>query len=926
MTLTLFSELYFRIFLTKFTSVNADSSTNRMKKLLILCLGLFLSFQIQAQFVSDNYVIIDDLQDRIMGDQSKLGKKAKSNPKNCGKDTVTYPYYKATRLVTISVSNGYSLGQFYEAPGELTIDGFEFYAWQASNNGDTVEFYCDIYKAGTDSLPTGSPLRSDTLYIDSTFGGGALSVLRQSATFKPLKYDSAYILVLSTKDTGNRVAVVTNDYAANDGDMENLACGSISNLWYHFLDLNIGGRTLNCDVLAHPYVSYSIYNDFTFKDCYTSLDTVKFKNTSAPFYSSRMYNRYTFFNLEYFCHRYRYENRLYVREVDGQHKYLSQTNDTVQLVSTLFTFTGGRTCVDTVTKPIAYMPLDIRFSGQRELCSGEFTLIRTNTNSPVEWFHNADDTIPFQVNERYSTPFLYENDTFHAQAVNGACRTPMKTFQINVTEKPTVPTVTHDSVCLNSKANLSASSSAGTMYWYSDSSSTNQVDTGNVLQTSELSNDTAFFVRATNKQCHSDGFVKVHALVSKDFAPDAPVVVSDTFICLLDGEVSINATAKEPIRWFNQPSGGSPFQTAGAYKYTPTERGFHTVYVDAYDGRCPSTRVAVRMITQHFPTIATRFDEKVCEDDSLWVEFDNLNGIIDWFEAPMAPSPLFTGNRQWLRWGNDKQEFWLQPREGVCLDTVRHPFVLETTKKLHPDFVWQPTACAGDSMELKSKHTGGNTVWLDEADTIIFRGNPFHTGVLKNFRAFKVYVENDGCIGDTMEVPIEVFPAPNSNYDFQINVFRTVLFQAKVSNQGSYLWDFDDLGQTKPGRLVTHDFSDDGDFDVKLIVTTSEGCKDSTQKTIRLVNTGAIESSSKSEYLEVYPNPVVDELQIRLKSGHSFTQLNLVDNMGRKVYTQETPEGESVNLWLITSPLPSGTYILELIGQDSKTRQVIIKQ
>lgn len=915
------------VFLTNFIEVYISKSKRvhcPMKYLLLLCCGFFFSIVAQAQFVSDQYVIVDDMQERIFGDQSKLGKKAKSNPKNCGKDTMTYPYYKASRLVTISVSNGYSLGQFYEAPGSITIDGFEFYAWQASGGADTVTLYCHVYKAGSDSLPTGSPLRSDTLLIDSTFGGGALSALRQSAEFTSLKYDSAIVLVLSSNDT-NRVAVVTNDWQANDGDLENLACGSISGLWYHFLDLNISGRTLNCDVLLHPYISYEVYNDFTFKDCYTSFDTVKLKNTSSPFYSSRMYNRYTFFNLEYFCHSWRYENRFYVRSVDGEHKYLSQVNDSVQLVSTLYTFTGGRTCIDTVKKGVSYMPLDVRFSGDRELCSGDFSIIRTNTNAVVEWFHSPTDTVPFLTNERYSTPDLYANDTFYAQAINGKCRTPLKMFAINVTEKPSQPVVKHDSVCLNSKANLSAKSSAGTMYWYSDSSNTNLVHTGEVLQTGNLTNDTSFFVRAENKQCHSDGFTRVNALVSKDFAPDEPKVVNDTNICLLDGMVNINASAVDPIRWYDVPSGGTPFQNGGSYSYSPTARGSHTVYVDAFDGRCASSRVPVTLRTLHFPTIPSRIDEKVCENESLLIEFPGIHGTIDWFEAPTIPNPLFTGTSRNFNWANDTQFLWLLPREDVCLDTVRHPFVLATTKEIHPDFVWIPSACAEDSLTLVSKHEGGDMYWMDEADTVVYIGNPYPVGGLKRQRTFKAYVVNDGCVGDTIPFPIEILPLPSSNYDFQINVFRTVLFQAKVANQGSYIWDFDDLGQTKTGRLVTHDFSDDGDFDVMLKVTTGDGCVDSTVKTIRLENTGSIGDVQERDF-NIYPNPVQDELHIRLDAGHSYIKIEVLDALGRVIFTSTPEAGQSTNLWLNSAPLPQGTYLVRLIGEDVVITETLIKQ
>jgi hypothetical protein len=79
-----------------------------------------------AQFTPNERTIKDDLT-RLSPTQHLKNKTGPSNPVSCAGDTLQYGRYKATTLQGLNILKGYALGQYYDAPGEVTVSGFSFY-------------------------------------------------------------------------------------------------------------------------------------------------------------------------------------------------------------------------------------------------------------------------------------------------------------------------------------------------------------------------------------------------------------------------------------------------------------------------------------------------------------------------------------------------------------------------------------------------------------------------------------------------------------------------------------------------------------------------------------------------------------------------------------------------------------------------------
>jgi hypothetical protein len=128
------------------------------------------------------------------------------------------------------------------------------------------------------------------------------------------------------------------------------------------------------------------------------------------------------------------------------------------------------------------------------------------------------------------------------------------------------------------------------------------------------------------------------------------------------------------------------------------------------------------------------------------------------------------------------------------------------------------------------------------------------------------------------------------------------LFEDYSENWASSEWDFGD-GGTATGRTVTHQFASLGNYEVKLISTSVQGCKDTTSQIIS-VTTALDEVWQKAS---IYPNPTDKEIFIK---GLTNFEWKLQNNLGilllrgreEKINTQNLPAG----LYYLTIILPEG--------------------
>ncbi len=309
----------------------------------------------------------------------------------CGIDTVMYPTAKATAYSALNINNLTSAsagGQYFDAPQPITISGVEFYAYSITE--PSINAVVEIYSAGPNYLPTGSPLASVTVAVDSNFGGGDLAVLRKVGVFStPVTVIGAYVVVVRN-NSGDFMGLVANSYSAGDGALENLSSLFFTS-WFTGTDVTIGTDSFNADWIFHPLVSYDLTANFV--QSFTCLEdpstSVAFVNLSSAINANRMYNQAAYLGVENFSYTWDFDNGGGpVNTFDSIVNFIGTGPYNVSLKDTIFGWTSQ--CADS-KEVILYGKPDADFSSNNTLLQVAFYDSSSSADNNISYLWDFGD-------------------------------------------------------------------------------------------------------------------------------------------------------------------------------------------------------------------------------------------------------------------------------------------------------------------------------------------------------------------------------------------------------------------------------------------------------------------------------------------------------------------------------------------------------
>jgi hypothetical protein len=296
--------------------------------------------------------------------------------------------------------------------------------------------------------------------------------------------------------------------------------------------------------------------------------------------------------------------------------------------------------------------------------------------------------------------------------------------------------------------------------------------------------------------------------------------------------------------------------------------------------------------------------------DSVVVEW--LNSGIDtlYVRYTDVQTGCFEETKKAVLIGNPLTPF-IQGSTSTCIDTV--PTTYRTRYQAGQAFGW-------------SKPRLGTIIGAINLDSVQIEWNASGQDTLI-LREFTIAT---GCFKDTSLI-ITVNPRPQPSISGKSQVIENeqgIVYSATSDPGSTYEWIIlsgDAEITKKNGHIIELNVGEPGTVIVKVIQTTSDGCKNETQQDIVVKSiTGVKEEMGKS--FSVYPNPNngQEELVVELPSTSlDEMRIELIDLLGITRYEGIIPSQTSRHV-IQLSDMPKGMYTIRLIMRDGVLSEKVI--
>lgn len=189
------------------------------------------------------------------------------------------------------------------------------------------------------------------------------------------------------------------------------------------------------------------------------------------------------------------------------------------------------------TSTIITIPSITSTVGQSNCGEGSLTLSANASEGIVKWYSSATGGTPIATGTTFTTPLLTQTTTYFVDAFEADCSTGTRTaVTATINQIPIVTTTSPVTVCGNNTATLSATTTAGTINWYTTATGGTSIGSGTSFTTPILSEDTTFYVDAINNECSSGNRIPVLAQVF-----DLPEVEDENVILCEGSVITLNA-------------------------------------------------------------------------------------------------------------------------------------------------------------------------------------------------------------------------------------------------------------------------------------------------------------------------------------------------------------------------------------------------
>ena len=333
--------------------------------------------------------------------------------------------------------------------------------------------------------------------------------------------------------------------------------------------------------------------------------------------------------------------------------------------------------------------------------------------------------------------------------------------------KPTVTGGLNQTICSGASTTLTATPVAGTsLAWYSSTSATTALATGNSYTTPNLTTGATYYIGVERAAgCEGNDRVPVVVNVSNPVAP--AISSSGTAVCSSGVTQQTTLSLINPIpgttyNWYNVGAGGTIL--ASGTTYSPiVPLGTTSFYVEAVIGSCLSpTRTQVVVTSNAVPTTPTVLTQSVTiqtgQNAILSAETSQAGVTLNWYDVATGGTALATNTSTYttpILTATKTYYVEAQSAAGSCVSATRAPVTVTVI----------PTALGG-CLEAGSQQTVQNGLCLFcsstnpnnsvDGNTATAATLNIPVGLINGWIQQTLQFNNSGKAGDIVDVELEL--------------------------------------------------------------------------------------------------------------------------------------------------------------------------
>ena len=570
------------------------------------------------------------------------------------------------------------------------------------------------------------------------------------------------------------------------------------------------------------------------------------------------------------------------------------------------------------------------------LCSaGSSTLSLTGTLSvgaTWKWYSGSCGGTPVGTGTSISVSPL-STTIYFARSETGTCSSSCISTTVSVATIPADPVSASGvtPICAGSNSTLQVSgtlSPGATWRWYSGSCGGTTAGTGASINVSPASTVT-YFVRAENGSCFSNC---TSTSVTVNSTPAAPISgnASPAFLCsagsstlLVTGTLSPGAT----WQWYTVSCGGTPAGTGASISVTPLSTTNY--FVRSENGTCSSTCVNINLSVASVPAdpvSASASSPTVCAGDNTTLQVVGQlspGAIWQWYTESCGGVAAGTGSTV-TKSVTANTTYYVRAENGNCFSNCINTTVNVNPKPDDPIPINSTSVslCEGDTAVLTENgnlSSGSNWYWYTGScgGTLAGQGASIVVNPASNETYF-IRAENGTCQSSCQSLTLNVSPLPAQPIISMSNDTLSVpSYSAYQWYWGADLTTFNQLGSLQLHKAIISGY-------YFVLVTDINGCTASSD-TILFQIPDFISEINFDDVLSIYPNPVNDLLNIKIKINlKENVFLKIFDNTSRLVYSGKISK-DKINL-ISMATYADGLYQLLFLMEGKVYVGKVLKQ